>query len=143
MTGIIKDAEGTDQGRVGHGGSVNYGDDGRRTRRGATVSACVAADPASEGAGLSVGAADLDDETMGVNAAGLSWKRSRKRRRSPAGELDTGTAGRLAAAAGSTRPALDEAIAAADLTRVPALTSVHLQLALFERKAETAAAVAE
>jgi tetratricopeptide (TPR) repeat protein len=41
---------------------------------------------------------------------------------------------------------LDEAIARYReiLTRVPALTSVHLQLgALFERKAETAAAVAE
>ena len=88
--------------------------------------------------------------TMGVNAA-VDFEMEAIRETAPLGplaSLDTKELQeRLAAAAELDKAGkLDEAIAAYReiLTRVPALTSVHLQLgALFERKADTAAAVAE
>jgi tetratricopeptide (TPR) repeat protein len=88
--------------------------------------------------------------TMGVNAA-VDFELEAIKEIAPLGPLATldtqELQQRLTAAAELEKAGkLDEAIAGYReiLTRVPALTSVHLQLgALFERKADSAAAVAE
>lgn len=88
--------------------------------------------------------------TLGVNAQ-VDFELEAIKEAAPLGplaNLDTQELQQQLAAAADLDKAgkLDDAIARYReiLTRVPALTSVHLQLgALFERKAETAAAVAE
>jgi tetratricopeptide (TPR) repeat protein len=154
VTGLVKDAEGhrsrarrsrrkapatVDDGHVGREGRYSF-----LGLRGGAWTFTVNAP------GFQPARRTSTTRTMGVNAA-VDFELEAIKETAPLGPLATldtkELQERLGAAAELDKAGkLDEAIAAYReiLTRVPALTSVHLQLgALFERKADTAAAVAE
>ena len=156
MTGVVKDAEGrpikgasiTAESPNWAATTVTTDVKGRYSflgLRGGTL------DVDGEGARLPDGAEAVDDTNDGASTR--SWTSSSRPSAEPGAlgplaNLDTQELQQQLAAAAELDKAgkLDEAIARYReiLTRVPALTSVHLPLgALFERKGETAAAVAE